>query len=75
MPGQLLTLIACRDPARLPYLHEDYAPYRGEVGVNMSSVVVNTVPFANAFDRVIRWIVMRSARRHLIASISRRGGG
>jgi hypothetical protein len=75
MAEQLLTLVAYRDPARLPSLHEEFAPYQGEVGVNMSSVVVNTVPFANAFDRVTRWIVMRSARRHIIASISRRGGG
>jgi hypothetical protein len=75
MPGPLLTLVTSRDPAWLPSLHEDPAPYRGKVGMNMSSVVVKNVPLANAYDRVIRWIVMRSARRHFYASISRRGGG
>jgi len=75
MSGPLRTVVYGRDPAWLPHGLKSLASCRGEVGEDMSSNFVKNVPSAVDIDCMIEWVILRSARRHLVASIARRGGG
>jgi hypothetical protein len=69
------TFVKGRDPALLPHGRMFLASSRGTDGGNMSSIFVKNVPSCVDIDCMIEWIIMRSARRHEVASIARRGGG
>lgn len=75
MSGPSRTVVIGRGSAWMPHGQRPFASYRGEVGEHMSSIIMKNVPSAVDIDCVIEWIIMRSARRHLVASIARRGGG
>jgi hypothetical protein len=69
------TFVKGRDPALLPSGPMFLASNRGKVGETMSSNFVKNVPSCVDIDCMSEWIIMRSARRHEVASIARRGGG
>ena len=75
MSGPSRTVLKGRSPALLPHGPKFLASCRVEVGEAMSSILVKNVPSDVDLDCMIEWIIMRSARRHVVASIARRGGG
>jgi len=69
------TFVKGRDPALLLHGPKFLASNRGTDGGTMSSNFVKNVPSCVDIDCMNEWIIMRSARRHEVASIARRGGG